>query len=372
VDFDRAAGQVDAENFPRAAWARCAEQALREVLEEGGGYPPVGGDERLKRAVCLWLRRNRGFEADPELVSITSGVGAACATLARILRGKRRAADTAAVEDPGLPALRGILSAAGWRIRPVPVDREGVRAPRDPAALLLAAPSHQFPTGAILSAGRRAAILDWAAGCGAYVIEDDYDSDFRYEGAPIPPMASLDPDRVAYIGTFSKLLFPGIRLGFAVLPPPLHRDFLNAGRDAGIRPPAHSQRTLARFMEEGLMDKHIVAMRKAYRAKRGGLIAALREEFGESVPIGGAAAGLFLTAGLDPLRTRGGSWAARGVKARRAGDYALASVEDPDRFILGYGGLSKERIREGITRLRAALVSPAVEGSIRVFEEGAY
>lgn len=372
VDFDRAAGQVDAERFPMNSWTRCSEQALREILAEGGGYPPIDGDARLRRAVCLWLRRNRGFDADPDLVAITSGAGAACAALARTLRRRPGSAGAAAAEDPGLPALRKVLAAADWKVLPVPVDREGARPPRAPADLLLVAPSHQFPTGAILSAGRRAAIIDWAAESGAYVIEDDYDSEFRYEGAPVPPMASLDPERVVYIGTFSKLLFPGIRLGFAVLPPALREGFREEVRAAGLRPPAHGQRTLARFMEEGLMDRHIVAMRKVYRGKRGILVAAVGEAFGASARISGDAAGLFLAAGLGRSPSGAARWPPRGVKARTAGEYAAARIEDPDRFILGYGGLSEARIREGIARLRTALGSADVGGSIRGFEEGAY
>ncbi len=294
-----APGVPSVESFPAAAWARCTARVLRSF--DGAAYPDMQGLAALRQAVAGHLAATRGLIADPAQIVITAGTQQALRVAAELLLDP---GDPAWVEDPGYIAGRGALSAAGARLVPVPSDAEGLdvaegirRAPE--ARLVLVSPSHATPIGGALPIGRRLALLDWAARAGTWVLEDDCDSEFRWEGKPLPPLASLDRGgRVIYCGTFSKTLAPGLRLGFAVLPQPLTAAFVRA-RGLGDRGPGSLQQSvLATFINEGLLGPHIRRVRTEYARRRVALLDALHKHCPAIIPQA-APGGLHLVIRLD-------------------------------------------------------------------------
>jgi GntR family transcriptional regulator/MocR family aminotransferase len=264
--------------FPKEAWARCAARVLKSVSSELTGYPPPQGLIELRVQIAAHLAATRGLLADPANIVVTAGTQQALRIAADLLLDPD---DTAWIEDPGYIAGRGALLAAGAKPVAVPSDAEGLdvgagiqRAAH--ARLVLVAPSHATPLGGALPINRRLALLDWAGRANAWILEDDCDSEFRWSGHPLPPLATLDrAGRVIYCGTFSKTLAPGLRLGFAVVPAPLVAAFVRLGTlmDRGID--AFNQAVLAEFMREGLLGPHVRRMRTEYGRRRTALLAAL-------------------------------------------------------------------------------------------------
>jgi GntR family transcriptional regulator/MocR family aminotransferase len=250
--------------FPSAAWARCAARVLKPLAGELSGYPPPQGLLALRERIAEHLAMTRGLVADPGCIVVTAGTQQALRTAADLLLDP---SDAVWVEDPGYIAGRGALLAADARIVPVPSDAEGLdvaaglhAAPG--ARLALVAPSHATPLGGALPIGRRLALLDWALNADAWILEDDCDSEFRWEGKPLPPLASLDKaGRVIYCGTFSKTLAPALRIGFAVVPAPLVPAFVRTRTLTDRGTDGFTQAILAEFMLEGLLAPHIRRMR---------------------------------------------------------------------------------------------------------------
>ena len=294
-----APGVPSVDSFPAASWARCTARVLRDF--DGAAYPDMQGLAALRQAVAGHVAATRGLIADPAQIVITAGTQQALRVSAELLLDP---GDPAWVEDPGYIAGRGALAAAGARLVPVPSDAEGLDVAegirRAPAArLVLVAPSHATPLGGALPIGRRLALLDWAARAGAWVLEDDCDSEFRWEGKPLPPLASLDRGgRVIYCGTFSKTLAPGLRLGFVVLPHPLTAAFVRARGLSDRGPGTLQQSVLAAFIGEGLLGPHIRRVRTEYARRRGALLEALRKHC-PSVVAHPAPGGLHLVLRLD-------------------------------------------------------------------------
>jgi len=264
--------------FPAAAWARCTARVLKALPAEWAGYPPPQGLHDLRAQIAAHLAATRGLAADPGCIVVTAGTQQALRTAAELLLDS---GDAAWVEDPGYIAGRGALISAGAAPVPVPSDPEGLDvaagirlAPQ--ARLALVAPSHATPLGGALPIGRRLALLDWATRANAWVLEDDCDSEFRWEGHPLPPLASLDRSgRVIYCGTFSKTLAPGLRLGFAVVPAPLVAAFVRLRTLLDRGTDALTQAVLAEFMRQGLLAPHIRRMRTEYAHRREAVLAAL-------------------------------------------------------------------------------------------------
>ena len=285
--------------FPRKLWSGLTVRAARRLGAGDLGYPDVAGDAALRTAVAAYLGVARGISCSADQVLITGGFQGALALVLNVLL---RVGDPVWVEDPGYLMARQALEAAGARLVPVRVDAEGLRvaaavqaAPR--ARLAVLTPTHQCPLGVALSLPRRLALLAWAAEAGAWVLEDDYDSEFRYAGHPLPALKSLDRGgRVLYAGTFSKVLFPGLRLGYLVVPDELAGAFARAARLQHSGLPALEQRVTAAFMAEGHFARHIRRMRGLYAARRTALAAALRGAFGERVALELAAGGMHLLA----------------------------------------------------------------------------
>ncbi len=267
------------ELFPAAAWAQTTARVLRELTPDRTGYPDPQGLMALRTAIAAHLAATRGLIADPEQIVVTSGTQQALRVAAELLLDP---GDAAWVEDPGYIAGRGALAAAGATLVPIPSDSEGIdvaagiaRAPD--ARLALVAPSHATPLGGALPIGRRLALLDWAARANAWLLEDDCDSEFRWEGKPLPPLASLDRGgRVIYCGTFSKTLVPALRMGFAVVPAALTAAFVRCRALSDRGPGTLTQAVLADFIVAGRLGPHIRRMRTEYARRRAALLEALR------------------------------------------------------------------------------------------------
>ncbi len=358
VDFGYGRGNLAA--FPRAAWLRSVRRVLTETPDDRLGYLDGRGAVELRTALAAYLNRVRGTNADPETIIITNGYAQAVALLMGVLAA--RGATTLAVEDPSAADdARPIAAALGLELVSVPVGDDGVSvdAVAELAAdALILTPSHQWPTGGVLSPGARAAVLAWAQRSGALVIEDDYDAEYRYDRAPVGAMQGLDPDRVAYAGTASKTLAPGFRLGWLVLPTDLVEPFAEAKLLADRGSPILDQLTFADFLTRGEFDRHLRRMRPIYRSRRDALLAALGRHLPELEPAG-IAAGLHLVAWLPaglPETAVIEAAAAEGVAVAGVTPYRIAPASRGG-LIFGYSNLSEREITDGIARLGRAVAT---------------
>ncbi|MDQ0936021.1 MocR-like pyridoxine biosynthesis transcription factor PdxR [Streptomyces turgidiscabies] len=355
-------GTPDLSLFPRAAWAAAQRAVLAEVPHHALGYPDPRGLPRLRTALAELLARRRGVVADPERLVVVSGVAQATTLLGHVLhaRGMRGIG----VEDPGSPEHSSLYASAGLAAVPLPLDDEGLGLDALRAAgvrAVVTTPAHQFPSGIAYSAGRRAELLDWGRSVDGLVTEDDYDGEFRYDRAPVGALQGLDPERVAYTGSVSKSLAPGLRLGWLLVPEWLAEEVVERKRTMDLGHPALDQELFARFVERGDYDRHLRRCRRAYRERRDALVAALEEHF-PGAEVSGIAAGLHVIAALperygpqDRFLER---TAAAGVAVRPLTDFAHAPVRGGGvRLVVGYAQLSPARIREGIRLMAEALVA---------------
>jgi GntR family transcriptional regulator/MocR family aminotransferase len=348
------------DQFPFQTWARivmhhCRNPRARE-LHYGG---PLGFEE-LRKAICAYLRTARAVHCDPAHVMIVAGSQQALEITTRVLLDERSAAW---VEEPGYWLTRHVLTAAGCRLVPVPVDGEGLNVAFGikkyrKARAAFVAPSHQFPLGATMSASRRLQLLDWAQSSGSWIIEDDYDSEYRYGNMPIASLQGLDHNsRVIYIGTFSKTLFPSLRLGYIVIPPDLVSRFAAVRYVMDITPPHFFQAVLTDFMNEGHFARHIRRMRQLYSQRRTALVDELQEEFGSALQVLGSEAGMHLAVIL-PKGLRDQELAARAAREKLwLAPLSPAYLGDAPRqgFILGFGNTTVEEMPNAVRRLKSVL-----------------
>jgi GntR family transcriptional regulator / MocR family aminotransferase len=360
LSFDFFPGYPDLASFPRRPWLRAVRETLSSTAPASLGYPDSHGAVELRRALAEHLRRVRGLVADPERIIVCSGTAQALVLLARALAGPHLA-----IEDPGLPPHRMILAAHGARLSALPVDAEGARVaelPRIAAEAgsidgVLVTPAHQCPTGVALAPARRAALLEWASAGSGFVIEDDYDAEFRYDRAPLAALQGLAPDRVIYLGTVSKTLAPALRLGWLVLPPALVELVAEQRSLADHGAPTLDQLALARLIESGAYDRHLRQARRLNRSRRDALVGAVRLHLPGS-RVTGLAAGLHAIVRL--AREVDGAALMQAALARSIGVYplALAYIRPPPRgsgLILGYANLSEEEIAQGVRALAGVL-----------------
>jgi GntR family transcriptional regulator/MocR family aminotransferase len=332
------------ELFPAAAWATCTARVLRQHPPEGGGYPYPQGLLDLRIEIAAHLAASRGLLADPEHILVTSGTQQALRLAADLLLDP---GDHVWVEDPGYIAGRGALLAAGCVPVPVRSDADGL----DVAAGIAAAPA--------LPIGRRLALLDWATQAGAWLLEDDCDSEFRWEGRPLPPLATLDRDgRVIYCGTFSKTLSPALRLGFAVIPAPLVPAFRHARALMDRGPATPAQAVLAEFMRQGRLAPHIRRMRTDYARRRGALLAALAVHCAVLEPLpapGGLHLVAMLPAGADEARVVAAA-RARGLGVAPLGAY-FASPPSRPGLVMGFAATPIPLAADAARKLHRAIAS---------------
>lgn len=345
--------------FPYKLWSRLVVRQARRAPASNFMYQDSSGYRPLREAIAAHAAVSRQVHCLPEQVMILPGSQGALDLASRMLIN---AGDPVWMEDPGYPGARGAFLGAGAHIIPVPVDHEGLvvdigieRAPQ--ARLVYLTPSHQFPLGATLSLSRRLSLLDWAKRVNAYILEDDYDSEFRFAGRPLAALQGLDDaDRVIYIGTFSKVFFPAIRIGYMILPPPLVDPFLRVRRLIDTHNPMLEQAALADFIIEGHFTRHLRRMRTLYAERRRALLEAV-----STLPleIHSPEAGIhcvgWLPDGTDD-RLLASRAAAHDLDLTPISSFSIEPLARTG-LLLGYGGYSVKEIRDGVRRLEALLRS---------------
>lgn len=365
VRFDFLYGAVAARDFPSLAWRR-AYQAELMRQQASLYYAPPEGDESLRLALQGYLRRARGLVCEVEQIVVVHGSQQAIDLCARLLLD---AGDAFVFEDPGYLIARRCFEATGAECLPVPVDSEGL----DPAALperdcvrlAYVTPSHQFPLGGVLPIGRRLALLQWAQRHDAWIVEDDYDGEFRYGQRPIDALQSVDSDgRVIYIGTFSKALSPQLRLGYLVLPPELVPVFRQAKRLADRHAPVLEQRVLAALIEGGTYERHVRRMRRENERRRAALLDAIARYLPRDAHVSGTAAGLHIVLWLPSIVVRDEGALVTSARSRGVGVYPVSPLfadlqtrtrPRPAGIILGYASLTSEQIQQGILALASVI-----------------
>jgi GntR family transcriptional regulator/MocR family aminotransferase len=344
----------DVERFPIAVWRKLMSRHMKSPPRELLDYARQSqGLESLRKEIAAYVARSRAVRCTPEQVVVLNGSQQAIELAARILCDSGA---SAAFEDPGYLGTRRILEAAGIRIRPARIDEQGIviSTLATGARIVYVTPSHQFPLGVSMSLARRLELLAWARKHRAVIIEDDYDSEYRYSGPPLPALQGLAHDvPVIYCGTLSKVMFPALRIGYAILPEALVAPFRRAKWLADRSMPAIEQAALADFIAEGHLERHIRRMRRLYGERRAVLVESLERYCGESVAILGEAAGMYLT-----LRTTDTGFEQRAKRSKvqivSTRDYYLGAPP-ADEFLLGFSALSEPSIREGVRRLGRTL-----------------
>ena len=348
------------EEFPYAIWSRLVTHHSKDPTARAIHCLDPLGSRRFREAICQYLRTARAVQCEPEQVMVVSGSQQALQIAANVLLDP---GDAVWMEEPGYRLARNVFIAAGCRLIPVPVDDEGLKVEEGIARCAQAraacvTPSHQYPLGSAMSAGRRLQLLNWAHRYGAWIIEDDYDSEYRFESAPISSLQGLDNNsRVIYIGTFSKVLFASLRLGYIVIPPDLVERFVTVRHAMDIFPPYLFQEVITDFMREGHFARHIRRMRQLYSERRKVLVEQLKSTFGSMLEIRGAEAGMHLTVTLpsdfDDVATARKA-AEQGLWLwPLSGSYVTKNVRKG--FVLGYGNVPAQQIPGAVEKLRAAM-----------------
>jgi GntR family transcriptional regulator/MocR family aminotransferase len=363
--FDFNPGLPDLTAFPRAAWLSSLRRGLRRTASSSFAYGDERGRPELRSALAAYLTRARGVVADPQLIVVCSGFMHGLSVLARVLRAGN--AERFAMEDPCLPWHRRLVAAAGLEIEPVPVDEQGARTDLlgvTAAQAAVLSPAHQFPLGALLHPDRRAAALSWARTTGGLVIEDDYDAELRYDRQPVGALQSLGPEHVAYVGTTSKTLAPGLRLGWLLLPPALLDPVVALRHVEDVHVSALDQIAFAELLGSGAFERHIRRMRSVYRSRRDRLVAMLAERAPALTSVG-ICAGLRM---LLELPADGPSAEDIIARAARASielfpvDWCYHAGRGPrDGIVIGYASIPEHAFESALSALGDVLEA-ALEG----------
>lgn len=360
IPFDFRYGEPSYQDFPFELWGRLVGRRLRSAKLDDLAYRRPGGHPALREALCEYLQRARGAHCSEEQIAVVYGSQQAVDLLARLLIDP---GDKAMIENPHYPGFRLVLEAYGAELVPVDVDEQGLQTdllPSDPTIkLACVTPSHQYPTGAVLPASRRMALLEWAWKHDVTILEDDYDSEYRFSGRPLPCLQGLDQrQRVVYAGTFSKVLFPALRVGYVILPDNLVDPFLRLKSLADTGTASTEQVVLAEFLREGHFDSHLRRTRRRNGARREALISALERHFGDQVEVCGDNAGLHIMvklSGQDPAQAAKLRRAAQqhGVRIYPLNACYLGPLPEA-AFLMGYSSMEPEQIEEGVRRLAMA------------------
>ncbi|WP_420211103.1 PLP-dependent aminotransferase family protein [Burkholderia aenigmatica] len=354
-------GLPSLDEFPVTAWRRCIERAWKVIKPAQLAYGPVEGLPELRRAVAAYIRVSRGVRCDTGQVFITDGTQSSLELCARMLANP---GEYGWLENPCYNGARTAFRSTGLALVPIEVDHEGM-APTDeqwrtrPPRLIYATPSHQYPLGALMSPRRRAALVEHARACGAWIIEDDYDSEFRHGGQPLPAIQGLHADApVCYLGTFSKTMFPALRLGFMVVPPVLVERFTRTLRELVHRGHSADQLAMAEFIDTGLFARHLRKMRMLYAERRSSLEAALARHLGTALSVRESPGGMHLSADLAmPLHDTdvARAAAAHGLLLQPLSSYRVGDGRPYNGFVLGYAGLNNATIETATMQLAAVI-----------------
>jgi len=355
--------------FPYQIWAQMVTRRVRHSLREVSDNQDPAGYRPLREAIAAHIGVTRGVRCTADQIIVVSGAQAALDLAARILLDP---GDMAWIEEPGYPGARGALEGAGAQLVSIPVKEDGLdvcagrtRCPQ--ARVAYVTPSHQFPLGVTMSLVQRLALLEWASQANAWVLEDDYDSEYRFSGRPLEALQGLDrTNRVIYLGTFSKVLFPALRLGYLVVPPELTEMFVAVRQFVDRHVPILEQMALADFITEGHFTRHIRRMHTHYAARRAALIAALASELAEMLEVHAPEAGMHLVGWLPPHMDDA-------TVAQQAATYGVEVIpisvfsREPmcrGGLVLGYAAVNEQEIRDGVHRLALVIRSmPHSHGS---------
>ncbi|MBP1931897.1 PLP-dependent aminotransferase family protein [Ammoniphilus resinae] len=347
--------------FPRKTWARLTSTIWNDTPPSTFGYDIPEGRPELRRVLSQYLLKTRGVDCHPDQIVITSGATQAMTLVSKLLLSPN---DTVIMEDPITIDIQIIFESTGAQLYPVPADKYGLDTSLLPLEkspkFVYVTPSHQFPLGGTLPIQRRIQLIQYSRKTNCYLIEDDYDSEFRYEGPPVSSLQGLEPERVLYIGSFSKILSPAIRMGYLILPTQLIEQSRKLKWFTDLHTPSIDQLVLAQFIEEGHLERHIVKMRKIYRNRRDFLICCLKSTFSNQVDIFGHSTGLHLIAEFKEQEFSKELLEKTdrlGVKIYPVEDHTMQKGKHPNQIILGYGHLNKKEIEEGMARLRQAILS---------------
>ncbi|MCK5777889.1 MAG: PLP-dependent aminotransferase family protein [Rhodospirillales bacterium] len=355
-------GLPEIDRFPWTQWSRMVAKFWRSPPRQLVSYGDPAGYMPLRIAIADYLRAVRGLVCDPEQVIVTAGAQQAIDLAARALLDP---GDKAWIEDPGYAGIRGVLTATQTELVPLPVDQEGLvvaegikRAPD--ARMAVVTPSHQYPLGPVMSLKRRLELLDWARESGAWILEDDYDSEYRYSGRPLSALQGLDSaGRVIYAGTFSKVMFPAIRLGYLVVPPAMADPIIRIRRSLDDQTAIVMQPVLTEFIETGHFAAHIRRMRLLYAERQGVLVEAVRKYLGDVLEIEPDEAGMHTVAMFRPNCGLADIDVAEAAGRAGISLYALSEFYygTPDRngLVFGYAGLEPREIRKGIEKLAGVI-----------------
>lgn len=358
IDFRSGIPALDL--FPRKQWGNLAKKVSIETEHSLFGYDSAEGRIELRTILADYLLRTRGVECEPDQLIITSGATQAFTLVAKSLLSQRK---KIILEDPITHEIQTIFQSYGGFLCPIKVDEHGIdtnRIPEDISpAFIFVTPSHQFPMGSTLPIQRRIQLIEYARKKDCYIVEDDYDSEFRYEGPSISSLQGLDPERTIYIGTFSKILSPALRLGYLILPPTLIKRCRELKYFSDLHTPSLEQLTLALFIKEGYLEKHIFRMRKVYRKRRDFLKECLYQEFGNIVKIHGDSTGLHFVAEFNGIPFTNDlltKLTNQGVKVYPVELHTIQKNVYKNHIILGFGNLEEEKIKEGIVKLKSCLL----------------
>lgn len=344
--------------FPRKSWNRAVSRAFLDAPASILGYDAPQGRPELREALAAWLLRSRGLRCTADQIVVTSGAKQGLTLVAKCLLD---ADSPVLLEDPSNVNVRQIFSYHTGRITPIPTDRQGLVTdallPGAKPALIFVTPSHQFPMGGVLPLQRRLALIEYARQNESFIIEDDYDSEFRYDGAPVRSLFELDGSRVVYVGTMSKILFPSLRLGYLVLPHSLVGRCLEYKRLADHHSNSIYQLALAQYIQTGELERHVFRMKKVYFQRRRALLAMLEELFPGRVRLFGEAAGMHVVAGFG-----GAVFTPELIRRIRDAGVHLVLVDlhsmlggHSDQVILGYAQLEPAEMKRGLLTLRQCL-----------------
>ncbi|MBB3126887.1 GntR family transcriptional regulator/MocR family aminotransferase [Paenibacillus rhizosphaerae] len=354
IDFD--GGLPDLSQFPRRLWSKYVREMTDSAAEDVFSYGNIQGLPALREAIAGYLYRVKGMACSMNQIVITSGTSEGMLLLASTLSARFH---TVYAEEPTIGFVGDIFQRLNYNIHPVEVDHQGMQIhriePHSPAGLIVLTPSHQYPTGSILSIQRRQMAIALAEKAGHYIIEDDYDSEFRHKGAPVPPLQLLAPNKVIYAGTYSKTLSPALRIGFLIVPPEMIEPVIRTKIELNLTTSGIMQSALARFILDGHFDRHIHKMRAVYKRKRLYIAEQCRSLFGDRVELLGDEAGMHVQLHFKQDVYGPMDWHKIedfGVRLSAFEDYARLKGCSPGKVVLGYGNLTEGEISEGLRRVQ--------------------
>jgi len=354
ITIDFRTGRPDLRQFPQYLWRQFSNKVSMEMPMELYGYTGPQGLYELRTEIAEWLFRNRGLKVNAEDIFITSGATQALYILAELLC---KSGSKVLIEDPCHSGMHRIFANRGCLIEPIPADDHGMMTQylhiKDACAVYVT-PSHQFPLGGILPASRRAELIRFAKENGIYIIEDDYYSEFRYSGDPVSPLYAMDQQNVVYVGTFSKSLFPALRIGYVILPQQLHERWCDVRTYMDVQNPVLQQAILAEFMRTRKLDRHIKKMRRIYGQRRLVLLESLRESFGDKCLPCGDAAGLHIAVDFPGMRFDKDFQEIclrNGIHITPVEKHCIVKDRHVSKLLFGYGHLEPDEIRMNVHAL---------------------